>query len=202
MRLYPDVPAPRNATIARDAAVVALVLLFAWLGFKVHAAVDELAGLGRGVSDAGTAVQRGFGSAAGAVDDAPVVGGDLAERLREAGRGTGGPVQAAGRRGESSVHSLARLLGWLTFLVPSGLLLGRALPPRMAQVRRLTDATRALAGADAPERRRLLAMRAAFGLPYGALLRHTRDPLGDLEAKRYDALVAAALEDAGLAKAP
>jgi hypothetical protein len=53
VRLYPDVPARRNRTIAADAAVVALVLLFAWLGVKVHDAVAELAGLGRGVSDAG-----------------------------------------------------------------------------------------------------------------------------------------------------
>jgi hypothetical protein len=49
-----------------------------------------------------------------------------------------------------------------------------------------------------PERERLVAQRAAFGLPYGALLRHTRDPLGDLEAGRYASLVAAELEDAGL----
>ena len=41
-------------------------------------------------------------------------------------------------------------------------------------------------------------MRAAFALPYGELLRFTRDPLGDLEAGRYDALVDAALDDAGL----
>ena len=31
-----------------------------------------------------------------------------------------------------------------------------------------------------------------------ALLQYTRDPIGDLEGGRYDALVAAALEDAGL----
>ncbi len=41
-------------------------------------------------------------------------------------------------------------------------------------------------------------MRAAFGLPYGELLRYTKDPLGDLEAKRYDALIAAELDQSGL----
>jgi hypothetical protein len=55
-----------------------------------------------------------------------------------------------------------------------------------------------LHGADDPERRRLLAMRAAFALPYGQLLKFTSDPLGDLKAERYDDLVRAALEDAGL----
>jgi hypothetical protein len=55
-----------------------------------------------------------------------------------------------------------------------------------------------LVGTSDPERRRLLAMRAAFGLSYGALLAYTRDPLGDLADGRYDPLVAAALDDAGI----
>jgi hypothetical protein len=66
------------------------------------------------------------------------------------------------------------------------------------QVRRLTDAARVLELPEDDEHRRLLASRAAFGLPYGTLLRHTDDPLGDLRAGRHDALVAAAFEDAGL----
>jgi hypothetical protein len=41
-------------------------------------------------------------------------------------------------------------------------------------------------------------MRAAFSLPYGQLLAWTDDPLGDLAEGRYDRLVNAALEDAGL----
>jgi len=41
-------------------------------------------------------------------------------------------------------------------------------------------------------------MRAAFSLPYAELVRHTRDPFGDLAAERHDALAAAALEEAGL----
>jgi hypothetical protein len=52
--------------------------------------------------------------------------------------------------------------------------------------------------ASDPERRRLLAMRAAFGLPYGTLIGYTRDPLGDLADARYDSLVSAALDDAGI----
>jgi hypothetical protein len=196
VRLYPDVPARRTRTIAADAAVVALVVLFAWLGVKVHDAVAELAGLGRGVSDAGAAVQGGFRTAGEKVGGAPLVGGELRDALTDAGQGTGGQAVAAGRKGEESANDLADLLGWLTFLVPSVLLLSRAVPPRVAQVRQLSAAHQVLRGGA--EHRPLLAQRAAFGLPYGALLRHTRDPLGDLAAGRHDALVAAALEDAGL----
>jgi hypothetical protein len=53
-----------------------------------------------------------------------------------------------------------------------------------------------------PARRRVVAMRAAFSLRYGRLLKYTRDPLGDLAAERYDPLIAAPLEDAGLQVRP
>ncbi len=197
MRFYPDVPGQRTATITTDLLVVALLVLFGWLGVKVHDLVSELAPLGQGVQDAGNAVQGGFETAAGAVEDTPLVGGDIADALREAGEGTGGSAVELGRRGEDGVLRTANLLGVLTFALPALLLLLQALPPRVALVRRLTAAHRAL-GEATGERRRLLAMRAAFSLPYATLLRYTRDPLGDLAAGRYDALVAAAYEDAGL----
>ena len=41
-------------------------------------------------------------------------------------------------------------------------------------------------------------MRAAFSLPYSQLLRYTADPMGDLASGRYEALLAAVLDDAGL----
>jgi hypothetical protein len=71
------------------------------------------------------------------------------------------------------------------------------LPRRVAQVKRMRVAANALEGA--PERE--LAMRAAFALPYSQLLQWTDDPLGDLAAGRYDRLVGAVLEDAGLTRA-
>jgi hypothetical protein len=67
--------------------------------------------------------------------------------------------------------------------------------PRLAQARRLTAASRLLAAPEEPERRRTIAMRAAFALPTAG---YTHDPLGGLAGGRYDALVAAALDDAGL----
>lgn len=203
MRFYPDIPAQRLSTLARDLAVLILLALFAWLAVAVHDAVDALAVLGEGVGEAGASVQDGFRTAADAVDDAPLVGGTIADGLRAAGEGTGGNVADAGRRGEQRVHELANLLGVLTFALPAILLLVLALPPRIGQVRRLTAAARALRGGDAAggdpsERTRLVAMRAAFSLPYGQLLRFTPDPLGDLAAGRYEGLVRAAQEDAGL----
>jgi hypothetical protein len=169
VRLYPDVPKRRLAALLRDALVLFLLVSFAWLGLRVHDTVDKLAVLGSGVKEVGEHI--------------PLVGG---------------PVKDFGTRGEDSVHHTANLLGLLTFAIPAVLLLWRFLPDRIAEVRRLNAAARVLRESDAPERRRALAMRAVFSLPYGQLLRYTPDPLGDLAAERYDPLVDAALEDAGL----
>jgi hypothetical protein len=198
MRFYPDIPSQRAWTLVSDVLAVVLLVLLAWIALQVHDAVDRLAVLGQGVNEAGSSIEDGFDAAADAVDGTPVVGGELADGLREAGEGSGGNVADLGQEGEERTHRLADILGLVTFALPAAFLLFRVLPPRIAQVRRLTAASRILGDPESPERRRLVAMRAAFALPYGELLRYTKDPLGDLEAGRYDALVAAAFEDVGL----
>jgi len=198
MRLYPDIPVRRANTAARDAATLVALIVLAVLGLWVYHAVDSLEILGHGVHDAGTAVQSGFTTAADKVDGVPLVGGTLAGGLRDAGNATGGNVADAGTRGAERVHRVALLLGLLTFLLPAAVLLSRIVPERIRQIRTLNHAERVLATGGDPERRRLVAMRAAFALPYAQLLAHTRDPLGDLVAGDYDALVHAIAEDAGL----
>jgi len=196
--LYPELRGPRARALTADVASIALLLLFAWAGLKVHDAVDRLAVLGEGVQATGSVVVDGFDSAADAVDGTPVVGGEIADGLRSAGEGSGGNVVDLGEQGEESAHDLANLLGFVTFALPALLVLVLWLPGRVGQVRQLRDASRFLGDAENLERRRLLAMRAAFSLPYGQLLAYTPDPIGDLASERYDALIAAALEDAGL----
>jgi hypothetical protein len=200
MRLYPDLPVRRANTAVLDAATLIAIVVFALLGLWVHNEVAKLDILGHGVHDAGAAVQNGFDSAANAVHGTPLVGGAIAGGLRDAGKHTGGPVAEAGDRGVRRVHRVATLLGLLVFGLPTAMLLSRYLPVRVDQVRKLTAASRVLRDGD-ETRRRLVAERAAFGLPYGVLLRYTPDPIGDLAAGRHDALIAAALEDAGLRRA-
>ena len=199
MRYYPDIPSRRASTLLRDLLTVALLLLFAWIALKVHHAVDRLAVLGEGVNEAGTSVEDGFSSAADAVDGTPIVGDDLADGLRSAGEGSGGNVAELGQEGEDRAHRLADMAGLITFFIPATLLLLVVGPGRIAQVRQLTAAEQVLRAGRASAR--TLAMRAAFALPYGQLLLYTRDPLGDLEAERYDALIEAVLDDAGLRSA-
>ena len=198
MRFYSDIAAPRRAALLSDLLVLLLLLLLAWLGLKVHDAVTEIASVPRGVSDTGAAIERGFGSAGDAVGDVPVVGEPLAGALDDAGEGAGGEIVNAGREGEEDVDSLADVLGALFFLLPAAAVLTRYLPDRIADARRLTAAAQVIGPRVTPDRERTLAMRAAYGLPYERLIRYTRDPFADLESGRYDGLVAAALDDAGL----
>jgi len=169
MRLYPDVPHRRLTRVVKDAAFLLILGLLALLGVRVHDLVDQLSVLGSGVREVG--------------DHIPLVGG---------------PVQDLGEEGENGVHRLANVLGVLVFVFPAAAVAWHYLPTRIAEIRRLSAASQVLDRGLDGERRRVLAMRAAFALPYAQLLRYTRDPLGDLAAGRYDALVAAVLDDVGL----
>jgi hypothetical protein len=197
MRLYPAARGPLTRTVIADLVVLALLIVFAWAGMKVHDTVLELNVLSRGVQDAGNAVDGSFRDVASAVRGIPIVGGALADSLSSTGGATGGNVAAAGQAGEEAVSDSATVLGWVTFLAPTLVLLALWLPLRIRQVLRMHDAGRMLAATIGPGRRRLLAQRAAFGLDWSELYPHTRDPIGDLEAGRYDPLVAALYARAG-----
>jgi len=198
VKLYPEIPQRRNQVIARDIAIVGAVLAFAFIGYRVFGAVDRIGVLGTGVTDAGNSVQGALDSAANSISGVPVVGDSLANALGGVGAATGGNAAELGRAGTSAVHRLAVLLGLLTFLLPTGVLLGFTVPGRISGALELHAAHVAIGDLSTPERRRLLATRAAYGLPYRTLQQFTNDPLGDLEAGRYDALVEAALNEAGL----
>jgi hypothetical protein len=198
MRFYPDIPTRRVSTLVRDLLTVALLVLLAWIALKVHDAVDRLAVLGEGVNEAGSSIEDGFDAPPDANDDTPIDGDEVADGLRGAGEGSGGNVAELGQEGEDKTHQLADILGLVTFFVPATFLVLLVVPSRIAQVRQLTAAERVLLQRETPEQQRLIAMRAAFTLPYGQLLAYTRDPLGDLEHGRHDALIQAVLEDAGL----
>lgn len=197
MRLYPDTADDRGRAVAKDALVLLTLFVLAWLALKVHDAVDELAVLGTGVRESGEVVQSGFEKAGDAASGIPVVGGDVADALRDAGSGTGGEVAQAGSDGEERVHDLADLLGVLFFAIPASILLLTTLPARIRQVQEL-NATERLLDVTSEERRRLVAMRAAFCLPARDLARHTKDPIGDLAEGRYGPLIDAAYDEAGL----
>jgi hypothetical protein len=143
VRYYPEVPAQRNRAILGDLIVIGLIICFAGLGIAVKDSFDDLAILGRGVEDAGNSVQGGFENAGGQVADAPIVGGALDDAFTEAGAQSGGNTAALGEAGESAVEDTAKLLGWVTFGLPTLVVLLWAVPRRVLRARRLSASARA-----------------------------------------------------------
>src|SRR4051812_6023093 len=145
MRLYPASASGRNRTLVGDITVVLLVVLFAWTGVKVHDAILALTSIGRGIQDSGRtisattrdtagAVDGAFGDAAQQVQGLPLIGGDLANALREAPRSATDPLRETGdaqgarivRLGVEQVErteQAANWAGWLVFLMPTVVLL-------------------------------------------------------------------------------
>ena len=200
LKLYPDVPRRRNERIARDMAILAMLLFLAWMGREVYQRVDSITVVASGVTTAGESVQGGFADVADAVGGLPVVGDRLSEALTTSGDATGGNVAALGQQGEDAIHDTARLVGGLTFAIPAALLLGLTLPGRIRLVRQLGEARQLLVDDGNPERQRLMAMRAAFALPVDHLLEYTADPIGDLMAGNHAALLDALFAEAGLVR--
>jgi hypothetical protein len=216
MRLYPASPYRATRTAIGDLLVILLLVLFAWVGVKVHDGILNLASVGREIQDSGRAVSatardtaRGiddaFSSAGGAVDGVPLVGRQLGDALREApqaatdsirdnGEREGARIVRLGREQVRRTEQAANVVGWLMFLLPAAVLLAFRLPPRIRLITRMSTARRTLGGA--PEH--ILAARAAYSLPYGTLARYTRDPFGDLAAGRHEGLLAALADDAGI----
>jgi hypothetical protein len=199
--LYPDLPGPRAKAIARDAVVIALLIVFVWLGFRVYHDVDKLSGFGKGLVATGHSIKSAFSTAASALGSVPIAGGALAGALRDASTATGNTTVQLGRTGEQDAHTLAVLLGLLIWGIPSLLLLLLTLPGRIASARRVRRARLALTAPDAEQRQRLLAVRAVLTLPDETLFAYTADPGGDLAAGRFAALASAQLEAMGI-KAP
>src|SRR4051812_23149223 len=103
MRLYPASAGGRARTLAGDLTVLLLLVVFAWMGVKVHDAIFELTAIGRGIQDSGRSISTTTRNTAGAVDGAfsgaaqqvqglPLIGGDLANALREAPRSATDPL--------------------------------------------------------------------------------------------------------------
>jgi hypothetical protein len=196
---YPSESRQRRNTVVRDVLVVIAIAVMAWLGHRVFVLVDGVRAVTDAARDAGESVQNGFGSAADLVAGTPVIGDDLASALQSAGSQSGGNVVELALTGDTAIHRLALALGWLTFLIPVVFLLVLYVPLRLAQMRRLRASASVYRDEHNPERRRLLAMRAAMSLPVDHLLDYSDDPIGDLVRGEHDALVEALLADAGLA---
>ncbi|MGY1840135.1 MULTISPECIES: hypothetical protein [unclassified Modestobacter] len=194
MRLYADRPDRRARQVAGDLALLLWAVLWVLVARAVHGAVLTLAEPGRAVAGLGRSLSEAMDSAAGAADDVPMVGDELAGPFEALGR-AGASVTGAGQATEDAVHTLAAVLAVVLVVLPVGWLLARRLPARLHWAREAGATDRLLGtGGVEPADLELLAARAMATAPLAEL---ARLPVG-IGARWRDGDPAAVRDLAGL----
>ena len=148
MQLYAQHPVVRTRQLAGDVGFLAWIVLWVLVARTVHGAVLVLAEPGRAVEDLGASVSGSMGSAAGAAEDVPVVGDELAAPFRQLAEASDS-VSGAGTAAQDAVGTLAFVLAAVLVVLPVGWLLLRWLPWRTRWLREATAAQRLLPGTPA-----------------------------------------------------
>ncbi len=201
MKLYSDLPIRRTRQVVADVAVLAWVVLWVWVGVRVHDVTMALAVPGRRLEDAGSGFTSAMGSAGDSVDDLPLLGDRVAVPFRSAA-GVGTDFADAGRELVVAVERLALLLGLTTAGIPI-LIVGLFwLWLRVRFTRRATAAQRFV---DAEPDLDLFALRAMAGQPFQRLAAISADPAGAWRRGDRDvvrALATLELRECGLRPPP
>jgi hypothetical protein len=179
-----------------DAAAVLWAVAWIVLAVFVGREVRNLRELSDTVVLAGVAVED-TGELVASLEDVPFLGGQVGD-VQEAGAS----AQESGKESRDSTEDLSVLLALSIGLIPTLPLLGLYAPLRLAWTRDARSVRRALAQDPAdPRLQEFLARRAVANLSYDEARAVSRDPYGDLEAGRFDALAGRELERLGLRRA-
>ncbi|MGV1003832.1 MAG: hypothetical protein ACOYEV_03480 [Candidatus Nanopelagicales bacterium] len=225
MRLYPQLPTPRNRQIMADLSVGACLILFAAFAWGVRAAVLTLRIITTGMTTVTEGVHSGWVSVADALDAVPLLGGSLSGLLRDLADGTIGNVSDVGHDITNAITLTANVLGLATFAVPTALIAAFWLPLRIRRAQRWEAAAAVLGaqrqvllpgGAGAPggdgpipaptlllsaPPLHLVALRALCQLPLEDLVKFEPRPFEAYAQGRYDRLAAALYACEGVQRA-
>ncbi|MCW2812583.1 MAG: hypothetical protein JWN84_38 [Nocardioides sp.] len=174
MKLYSD-STPRFAVqIAADFAVACWIVLWIWLGTVVHDGIEVLADPGERISAAADDLAGSLGDAGDALDDAPVIGDEVAQPFESAAEAS----TAIGDAGDSEAEAARRLAFWAGIVVAvlPILYVGRRYVPW--RLRFLLDATAATTVLRGDADLDLFAWRAVTTMPLSRVVRVSDDPLG------------------------
>ena len=174
MKLYADTSVRRSMQIAGDLALVVWIWVWVVIAQKVHGATLELATPGHRIDASAGDLASRLRDAGRTVSEIPLVGERASKPFDGAGDAATGLAQA-GQQQVAAVESLAQWLALAVALIPILVLLWFYLPQRIAFVRRATAGQRFLdSGADLD----LFALRAMAHQPLHVLARIDPDPAG------------------------
>ena len=202
LKLYPDPRGRKARWIGTDVIVIVWLAFWSFLGYYVHQLIEVLQAIPDAIDRAGSALDAPLQSAMNRASQIPIVGGLIVDRLQNASDSTAGRV-----------HAIAAALGNIIDIAALGMALAIAAPPillvigfygfiRWRASREMGSAKQVVEVAmrehRGEEMKEALARRALVVVPYRRLVKVSSNPLGEVDAGRYDALAGEALRAAGL----
>ena len=187
MKLYSDFGPRRTRQIIGDLVALAAIAAWVWLGITVYQLVENLAGFGVQMEEAGAGFKETMTEVGETLGGIPVIGGGIRAPF-DGASGAGGALEAAGQSQQVAVNQLATGLGIGIAVLPIIMILVLWLVPRIRFVRKAGRAkaiVKSGAGID------LLALRALATQKISALA--TVDPDAMAAWRRGDETVMRAL---------
>ena len=202
LKWYPDPPGRKARWVGTDVVVIVWLAFWSFIGYYVHQLIEVLQAIPDAIDRAGSALDAPLQNAMNRATQIPIVGGLIVDRIQHASDATAGRV-----------HAIAAALSSIIDIAALGMALAIAVPPillvigfygfiRWRASREMGSARQVVEVAMQQHRgdqlKESLARRAVEVVPYRRLVKVSPDPMGELEAGRYDALAAEALRAAGL----
>ena len=174
MKLYADTSVRRSLQIAGDLALVVWIWVWVVVAGKVHQSTLDLATPGHKIDASAGDLASRLRDAGRTVENLPLVGEEVRGPFDGAGNAATGLAEA-GQQQVAAMDALAQWLALAVALIPILVLLWVYLPQRIAFVRRATAGQQFLdSGADLD----LFALRAMAHQPLHVLARVDPDPAG------------------------
>ncbi|MCU1578632.1 MAG: hypothetical protein JWP19_836 [Rhodoglobus sp.] len=173
MKLYSDFAPRRTRQVIGDLLALAAIAAWVWLGIVVYQLVENLAGFGRQMEDAGAGFKDTMTQVGAALGGVPLIGGGIRAPF-DGASGAGAALEQAGQSQQVAVSQLATGLGIGIAALPILTILLFWLIPRMRFVRRAGNAQAIVdtsAGID------LLALRALATQKVSALTKIDLEPM-------------------------
>jgi len=199
---WSETPGRRRGEVAADIATWIWVAFWSVLAVRIHAAITGYAEAGHALERGGVAIRDAGVQVGSSLDGVPLIGSGAGELARRAFGGASEPFVFVGGEFVDLITLIARVLALLVLAVAVVPWLSRYVPWRAARLAELRSATTAIRnrprGVTRESIDRLLASRAIHRMSWDELLVHSRDPLGEFAAGRYQALAKAELASVGL----
>lgn len=135
MKLYSDFGPRRTRQIIGDLVALAAIAAWVWLGITVYQLVENLAGFGVQMEEAGAGFKETMTEVGETLGGIPLIGGGIRAPF-DGASGAGGALEAAGQSQQVAVNQLATGLGIGIAALPIIMILVLWLVPRIRFVRK------------------------------------------------------------------